>query len=91
MSLVMADIRRPVGFLAEEGDGLLDDLGIEKIAQVAHHRVADVIDEIGGKEFRNPFGERHANNGDGHDGPNIVDPVGKYILEVNACDGNRIS
>ena len=67
----------------EEGDGLLDELGIEKIAQIAHHGVANIIDEIGGKEFRNAFGQRYADDGDCHDGPNIVDPVGKEILEVN--------
>ena len=71
------------GVPGEEGDGLLDQLGIEKIAKVAHHRVADIIDEIGGKEFRNAFGQRYANDGDCHNIPNIVDPVGKDILEVN--------
>ena len=71
------------GVPVEEGDGLLDQLGVEKIAQVAHHRVANVIDEIGGKEFRNAFGERYADDGDRHHGPDIVDPVGKDVLKVN--------
>ena len=53
--------------------------------------MANVIDEVGGKEFRNAFGERYADDGDGYDGPNIVDPVGKKILEVNCVMEIRYS
>ena len=62
---------------------MLDQLGIENIAKITHHRVADIIYEISGKEFRKAFDQCYANDGDCHNIPNIVDPVGNDILEVN--------
>ena len=67
----------------EEGDGLLDELGIQKIAQVAYYGVPDIIDEIGSQKFRDAFDQRYANYGNRHDGPDIVNPVGKDIFEVD--------
>ena len=34
---------------------LLDEPGVEEVAKIPYHRVADEIDEVGGKELRDPF------------------------------------
>ena len=77
------------GIIAEECHRLLDDPRIEQIAQVPHHGVAHVVDEVSGKKLRQSFRRGHGDNRDGDHRPHVVDTRWEEILQINRVTRKR--
>ncbi len=76
--------------MLEETDGLAKDAGIDLVPQIGDGSEAGILNLRGTDVFREGFCKKEYDEGDGEDGPDVVDSRGEIIVEINdfAAPGN---
>src|SRR5712692_5760034 len=71
------------GILLKKTDRLLDQLFVNLVAEVGDRSQADVLDDRIAEKLRQAFGQEEHHQGDGEDGPRMMDPGGEEIIEID--------
>ena len=83
MSLMSAERRVPVAWRLKERDGAAEDGLVEVVTQVGDHAEAGVIGEVGSGVVADALERRGGDEGEGDDGPVVVEVRGDEALEVD--------
>ena len=71
------------GVFLKESDGLLDQLFVDLVAEVGDGAQTDALDDDSAKKLRESFDEEEHDQGNGEDGPGVVNARREKIIEID--------
>ena len=77
------------GVLLEKGDGAPQDGVVEIVAQVGDHAEAGIVHQVGSAIIEDPFEQSRSDQGEGDDGPFVVEVRGNNLLQAYAEAGTE--
>src|ERR1700683_4819141 len=75
------------GIVVKESHGLLDALPVTAVAQVGDAGEADILDQGAAEIFGDRLDQKNEKQGEGEDGPDVVDARGDEIVQVDDASG----